>query len=105
MMQFDIFSIAELERRADVGVGTINKRKLAYELPTIKTATGMCQALRVSWVELWTHAGLVDHISNGQLTGLDFEIYQIVKDTDDDFKRAVLESIEIWLAVHKRGIK
>lgn len=101
MKELGIRSVAELERLAGTGIGTITKRKGAYKLPTVEIAEGMCRALRVSWVELWMQAGFIDRVNEGMLVGLDAEIYQALRSVGDDFKKAVLKTIKTWLILYE----
>ena len=103
-----ILSVSELERRAGVANGTIRSRKSRLKPPTVEMAEGLCRALRVDWIELWTRAGYVDQFSPevvnpraSDLHGLDAEIYQALQGTSDDFKQATLETIKAWLICEK----
>ena len=99
MEEVGISSFRELERRAGVSNGVISSRKNDLKFPTVQMAEGLCRALRVSWVDLWEQAGFVQPLGPDRLTGLDAEIYQILQGTSNDFKRAVLKTIETWLVV------
>ena len=59
MDQIGIASYRELESRSGFANGAISRRKNALKFPTVEMAEGMCQALRVSWVELWKEAGFI----------------------------------------------
>ncbi|HEX9925340.1 MAG TPA: helix-turn-helix transcriptional regulator [Anaerolineae bacterium] len=108
MEEVGISSIRELARRAGVSHGTINAQRNQLKAPTVETAEGLCRALRVDWVELWTQAGYVERLSQAevspapdQLTGLDAEIYHVLQDTGDDFKGALLKTVRIWLVLYE----
>ncbi len=94
-------SFRELERKAGVSTGLISSRKNDLKLPTVQMAEGLCQALQVSWIDLWEQAGLIQRLSTDQLSGLDAEIHQTLQGASDDFKRAVLKTIRAWRAVCK----
>lgn len=103
MDEVGIRSFSVLEKRSGSSSGSIIKRKNEQKFPTVEMAEGLCRALKVDWVELWTHAGFVDRLnkatvnpSSSDLKGLDAEIHQILKGTSDDFKRAVLKTIQAW---------
>ena len=99
--EIGINSFRELEKKSGYAPGAIGKRKNASKFPTVEMAEGMCRALRVSWVELWTQAGFIDRVSEDMLVGLDAEIYQALQGTGDDFKRAVLKTIKTWLVLYE----
>ncbi len=101
MAELGISSMAELERLAGASVGAINKRKNAFKFPTVEAAEGICRALQVSWVELWTRAGFVQHVDKSQLVGLDAEIYHALQNVGEDFKRSVFETIKTWLILYE----
>jgi transcriptional regulator with XRE-family HTH domain len=103
-----IVSFRELENRSGFSHGAIGRRKNNHKFPTVEMAEGMCHALKVDWVKLWSHAGFVDEYSPekvqltaDQLTGLDAEIYYALRDTGDDFKQAVLKTIKTWLVLYE----
>lgn len=98
MEEQGISSFRELERRAGVSNGVINSRKNNLKFPTVEMAEGLCRGLRVSWVELWEHAGFVEPQTADQLTGLDAEMYRTLQDASDTFKQAALKAIKAWLA-------
>lgn len=84
--------------------GAISSRKNELKLPTVEIAKGLCQALNVDWVDLWVQVGFVDkyHIpSSSDLKGLDAEIYQLLRNTGDDFKSATLKTIKTWLILYE----
>ncbi len=91
-----ISSFRELERRAGITNGLVNSRKNDLKFPTVEMAEGLSRALRVSWVELWEQAGFAERLRADDLAGLDAEIYEALKETSDEFKRAVLSTIRIW---------
>jgi hypothetical protein len=71
-------------------------------------AEGLCRALRVDWVELWSHAGYLDQFSqaavnprSSDLAELDAQIHQALQDQTDDFKWAVLKTIKTWQVLHE----
>ncbi len=101
MAEVGISSFRELERKAGISNGVINSRKNDLKFPTVEMAEGLCRALRVSWIDLWEHAGFILPRSADQITGLDAEIYQTLQGASDDFKRAVLRTIQTWRAVCK----
>lgn len=101
MEEREISSFRDLARRAGVSHGTINAQKNQLKAPTVETAEGLCRALEVSWVELWTRAGYIPAIDKNQLEGLDAEIYQALQGTSNDFKQATLETIKAWLIFEK----
>lgn len=108
MEELEIPSYRELAKRAGVSHGTINALKNQLKPPTVETAEGLCKALRVSWVELWTKAGFVEgyspkkvELNPDQLTGLDAEIYYELRGSGDDFKRAVLKTIKTWMVLYE----
>lgn len=97
MDQLEIRSYRELAKKAGLSHGTINAQKNHGNPLTVQMAEGLCQALKVDWVELWTQAGYIQKLpAISDLQGLDAEIYLSLLDTDDDFKRAVLATIKIW---------
>jgi transcriptional regulator with XRE-family HTH domain len=96
-----ILSFRELERKAGVSTGLISSRKNDLKFPTVQMAEGLCEALQVSWVDLWEQAGFVQRLNADQLTGIDAEIHEALQDASDDFKRAVLKTIRTWLVVSK----
>ena len=98
-----ISSFRELERRAGITNGLVNSRKNDLKFPTVEMAEGLSRALRVSWVELWEQAGFAERLGVDDLTGLDAEIYESLKGTSDEFKRAVLSTIRIWLGAREAG--
>lgn len=100
MEEVEIPSYRELARRAGVSHGTINSQRNQLKPPTIETAEGLCRALQVSWVELWTKAGYIHPINKEQLQGLEAEIQQALQGTGDDFKLAVLKTIRTWLILY-----
>lgn len=57
MEQVGISSYRELETRSGFTNGAIGKRRNTDKFPTVEMAEGMCQALEVSWCELWMRAG------------------------------------------------
>ena len=93
MAEVGISSFRELERRAGITNG----------FPTVEMAEGLSRALRVSWVELWEQAGFAERLRADDLAGLDAEIYEALKGTSDEFKRAVLSTIRIWLGAREAG--
>lgn len=98
MEELEISSFRELERRAGVANGVISSRKNDLKPPTIEMAEGLCQALKVDWIELWTHAGYVTKLpAPSDLQGLDAEIYQALAPAGDEFKLAILKTIKTWL--------
>jgi len=100
MDQLEIRSYRELAKKAGLSHGTINAQKNHGNPLTVQMAEGLCQALKVDWVELWTQAGYIARLpATSDLKGLDAEIYLALLDKDDDFKRAVLQTIKIWRAV------
>ena len=94
-----ISSFRELERRAGITNGLVNSRKNDLKFPTVEMAEGLSRALRVSWVELWERAGFAERLRADDLAGLDAEIYESLKGTSDEFKRAVLSTIRAWWGV------
>lgn len=97
-------SFSELERRSGASKGGMVRRKNDQKLPTVEMAEGMCKALKVSWVELWHRAGLVKEYSpaevvltGDELTGLDEELYYLLRDRSDDFKAALLKTAKAWV--------
>lgn len=101
MEELEISSFRELERRAGVTNGVISSRKNEIKPPTVEMAEGLCKALRVDWVELWTQAGYVPRLpAIGDLVGLDAEIYQALAPAGDDFKLAILKTIKTWLVFY-----
>lgn len=108
MEEVGVPSIRELEKRAGFKTSAILRRKNDLKFPTVEMAEGMCYALKVDWVELWAQAGFVSEYSPekvaltvDQLNGLDAEIYYTLRDTGDDFKRAVLKTIKTWLVLYE----
>ena len=97
MEELEISSFRQLEKKAGFAAGAIGKRKNDSKPPTVEMAEGLCQALKVDWVELWTQAGYIQKLpAISDLQGLDAEIYLSLKDQPDDFKRAVLATIKTW---------
>lgn len=98
MEEMEISSFRELERRAGVANGVISSRKNEIKPPTVEMAEGLCLALKVDWLELWTHAGYIKPLpASSDLVGLDAEMYLAMQGKDDEFKRAVLKTIKTWL--------
>lgn len=94
----------ELEKRAGFTHGSISRRKNDQKLPTTEMAEGMCKALKVSWVELWARAGFVEEysaeevvLSEGDLSGLDEELYYLLRDRSDEFKAALIKTAKAWI--------
>ena len=109
MEELCISSFRELEKRAGFKNGAIGRRKNERKFPTTEMAEGLCRALRVDWVELWSHAGYVDQFSqaavnprSSDLEGLDAEIHQALQGAGEDFKQAVLKTIKTWLFISER---
>ena len=103
MEELEISSFRELERRAGVANGVISSRKNEIKSPTVEMAEGLCQALKVDWVELWTRAGYIKPLpASSDLVGIDAEIYQALAPADAEFKRAVLKTIKIWQSVNQQ---
>jgi len=101
MEELEISSFRQLEKKAGFSPGSIGKRKNESKPPTVEMAEGLCQALRVDWVELWTQAGYIKPLpASSDLVGLDAEIYQALAPAGDDFKRAVLKTIQTWLVFY-----
>ncbi len=104
MDEVGIKSIRELENRSGFKTSAILRRRNELKFPTVEMAQGLCYALRVDWVELWSHAGFLERLSSEHvalmpesLSGLDADIYYSLRGASDDFKQAVLETIKIWL--------
>ncbi len=100
-------SFSVLEKRANLSSGSIIKRKNEQKFPTVEMAEGLCRALKVNWVDLWSKAGFVDEFSSqkvdprsSDLQGLDADIHQSLQGTGEDFKLAVLKTIRIWLVLY-----
>lgn len=77
------------------------------KLPTVEMAEGLCQALRVTWCELWEQAGFVEHITEEDLEGLDADIHWELKEMPNWFKRRMLELIrlfKVWV-VEDRAVR
>jgi transcriptional regulator with XRE-family HTH domain len=96
-------SFRELERRTGMANGVINSRKNDLKFPTVEMAEGLCHALHVSWITLWEKAGFIDPVNASQLTGIDAEIYQVIQNADLEFKNAVLDTINVWLAWREKN--
>lgn len=103
MDELEISSFRELERKANMSNGSISSRKNELKFPTVEMAEGLCRALRVDWVKLWTEAGFMDRLSQAevspapeQLAGLDAEIYFSLKDRSAEFKKALLKTAKAW---------
>ena len=103
MAEVGISSFHELERRAGITNGLVNSRKNDLKFPTVETTEGLSRALRVSWVKLWEQAVFAERLGVDDLTGLDAEIHEALKGTGDEFKRAVLSTIRIWLGACEGG--
>lgn len=110
MEELSISSFRELEKKAGFKNGAIGRRKNEHKFPTTEMAEGLCRALRVDWVELWSHAGYVDQYGqaavnprSSDLQELDAEIYQALHGQNDAFKRAVLKTIKTWLAIYEES--
>lgn len=96
-------SFSELERRAGVAKGGMVRRRNEQKIPTVEMAEGMCRALKVDWVEFWGHAGFVAEyspegvtLSEDDLSGLDEELYYLLRDRSDDFKAALIKTAKAW---------
>jgi transcriptional regulator with XRE-family HTH domain len=100
MEELEISSFRQLEKKAGFSPGAIGKRKNEIKPPTVEMAEGLCQALRVDWLELWTQAGYIQPLpATSDLQGLDAEIYLALSGKDDEFKRAFLKIIKILLSI------
>jgi len=54
-----IGSLRKLELASGHSVGAIGKRINNNQLPTTEMAMALCETLGVSWVELWSRAGVI----------------------------------------------
>jgi transcriptional regulator with XRE-family HTH domain len=106
MEELQITSYRDLAKKAGLSPATITNRKSECKPPTIEIAEGLCHALRVDWVELWTRAGYVDQFGPetvnprvSDLKGLDAQIYQTLQGTSEEFKLATLKTIKTWLVI------
>ncbi len=100
MIEIGIPSYRQLESSAGFANGAIGRRKNDAKFPTVEMAEGLCQALRVSWCELWEQAGFVKHVTKEDLEGLEAEIHRELEGMPDQFKRRVLKLIRLcktWL--------
>jgi len=104
MEEIGINSIRELEKRAGFQTSAILRRRSDLKYPTTEMAEGLCRALRVDWIELWTQAGYVERLGqpvinpgSSDLSGIDEEIYYSLRLVSDEFKKAVLKTIKAWL--------
>jgi transcriptional regulator with XRE-family HTH domain len=99
MDELGISSFRELERRANMSNGSISSRKNELKFPTVEIAEGLCRALRVDWVELWTRAGYVSkyHLPvSSDLEALDAELYHTLRGRSEEFKKALLKTAKAW---------
>ena len=103
MEEEGIASFRELDRKAGMAHGVIGARKNDLKFPTVEMAEGLCRALKVSWVELWSEAGFIERLPTDQLVGLDAEIHQVLQSTDHKFKRTVLVTVKAWLALYGKN--
>jgi transcriptional regulator with XRE-family HTH domain len=95
MDELGISSFRELERKANVSNGSISSRKNELKFPTVEMAEALCNALSVSWGDLWEQAGF-SRVEPGQLKGLDAEIYYTLKGRSEEFKKALLKTAKAW---------
>lgn len=100
-----ISSFRKLAELAGVSHGTINQQRNQLKPPTIETAEGLCRALGVDWIELWSRAGYIKMIDKDKLSPIDLRIIQALESQDNDFKTAVLESIERWVSYEQKRKK
>ena len=103
MAEVGISSFREMERRAGITNGLVNSRKNDLKCPTVEMAEGLCRALRVSWVDLWEQAGFAERLRADDLAGLNAEIYEALKGSSDEFKRAVRSTIRTWSGACEGG--
>jgi len=96
MDELDISSYRQLERQAGFSNGAISVRKRNLLFPTVEIAEGLCLVLRVSWVQLWSQAGFIQHhdLSLDTLDGIDVDIFRALTLVDDDFKAIVLNLLQ-----------
>jgi len=100
MEEVDLLSYRQLEAAAGFANGAIGRRKNDAKFPTVEMAEGLCHALRVGWVELWTRAGFVNEaMQEDQLMGVDAEILWEVQGTSKQFRRSVIEMIRLMKGV------
>lgn len=105
MEERGIGSYRQLAEMSGVSHGTISQDKNQLKPPSIETAVGLCRALGVDWIELWTRAGYIKMIDKDKLSPVELRIIQALESQDDDFKTAVLESIERWVSYEKKSKK
>lgn len=99
MVELNINSYRELEIKAGFKNGAINRRKNALKLPTVEVAEGMCVALKVNWIELWTKAGLVnssDYPAPKDLSEIEAAIFRELSGKNNEFLSAVLKTVRAW---------
>jgi len=98
MEQLDIRSFRELERRASNAPGTISKRRNLARPPTVEMAEGMCSALRVTWEELWSHAGYATSTQFAQqLTADEREALDLLRRLPRDSVQHLIATIRAWV--------
>jgi len=105
MDELDIPSFRRLEIRAGVSNGLISGRKNDMKLPTVDMAIGLCRALRVTWVELWSHAGVIPRRPDDEYPYRDlyFEALENLWDMTPDWKKRDLV-VGLRAFIEDRGI-
>jgi len=96
MEELNIKSFRELERKAGISHGSISKKRSDQKLPSVEMAESLCRVLKVTWLELWAQTDLVQQVDDEYLTGVDAELQAVLKDKDDEFKRALLATAKAW---------
>lgn len=94
MQELGITSYRQLESRAGLSNGAVSSRRNELKAPTVEMADALCKALRVSWSELWWHAGYVSKIED--LTSTDpllREAYQILQQLPEDARTIVVHML------------
>lgn len=104
MEEVHISSYRDLAKKSGLSSATILNRKNDRKAPTVEIAEGLCQALRVDWVELWARAGYIEANavpSKSDLEGLEAEINFALQGTGDDFKNVVLKTVRLWRVLYE----
>ena len=99
MGEIGLRSFRELERKAGFAPGAIGKRKNALKLPTTEMALGMCQALRVPWDQLWSHANLSEPEETASAAELLFLLNQLPLKEQEE----LVEIAKAWIEARERA--
>ena len=82
-------SIRQLEQAAGLSNGTLHAQWGSDTPPTVKVAEGLCKALGVSWLELWTRLGYIPEPPDATPDPVLRDIWRILCDLPDAERRVV----------------